>query len=363
MTVATASVVAIVLGAGVVSATAVERRVAGEERRALAAGAQVHELAAAPTTVAAPAPASPGTAPPTTVAPVGTELPTTTMARRRQTSPGPVTTVATKPPESTTVVTSPPATLDPWAGVDRHFQPGRTSWSTSGAGWSISARIDNPTPFSGQPVRFDFEISTTVDPCCGISVFFDSAPSYSARSGGTCPVSEPRPPGSARFSTTVVFQGLGWQRFNVVANTGSCGLDPPRSSLVGEVDVKPRSLSFQGPEPPVLGLSETYVQGHRGDRTWLGVFGDARDYDGGRIRSVTIDWGDGSPASHPSEPPPPACRVQPDGSMVADWMTFDTVPHHYSAPGTYVVTVTAVSTACDGISMPQSGSRSFTWSI
>ena len=148
----------------------------------------------------------------------------------------------------------------PLGGVDRRFQPGRTSWATSGGGWSISVRIDNPAPAVGEAVRFDFVISSTVDPCCGVSAHFHRRAGLQ-RTVRSVPAREPLQPGSARFSTAVAFDRPGWQTFNVAATTGSCGLDAPRASLIGDV-----------------------------------------------------------------------------------------------------ATVTAVSTACDGVSMPQSSSRSFTWS-
>ncbi len=37
--------------------------------------------------------------------------------------------------------------------------------------------------------------------------------------------------------------------------------------------------------------------------------------------------------------------------------------HYFSDPGTYTVTVTARSTACDGASMPQDGSATLKWEV
>lgn len=367
-----ATLTVLVGGAGVVSAPAVGRHAAEDGRRARAAGAQVKGLDVPVTTTNAPD--APTTAPTAatartsseSVVPGGTNPRPTTVPRAPAPTP-PASTTATTTPAATTVATKPAAPppadgLGPWADVDRRFQPGRTSWSNLGRGWSISVQIDNPAPVVGEAVHFDFTISSTVDPCCGVSALFTGAPAYSARSGGQCPAGGPQQSGTARFRAAVAFNQPGWQSFTVAALTGSCGIDVPRASLIGDIEVRPRPLHVQGSAPPELMIWAGSVQGHPGDRRWLGIGGDARDPDGGRIRSVTIDWGDGSPVDHPGDPLPPACTVQADGSVVTAAMRFSNVPHHYATPGSYVVTVTAVSTACDGISMPQSSSRSLTWS-
>lgn len=362
--------VVLVLGAGVVSAKPVQRRAGEEERRARAAGVQLEGLDAPVTTTRPPAAGPPATTPQATAAPV--RIDPRPSATARAPARGPAGAGATTPaPGATSPVATAPASpspppedgLGPWAGVDRRFQPGRTTWSASGGGWSISVRIDNPAPAVGDAVRFDFVISSTVDPCCGVSALFTGAPTYSARSG-QCPAREPQQPGTARFSTSVAFDRAGWQTFSVAATTGSCGLDPPRGAfLIGDIEVKSGPPSaVQGPAKPVFVLAAGSVPGHIGDNRWFGVSGDASDPDGGGIRSLTVDWGDGSPASRPSEPLPPPCTVQPDGLWVPNWLRFDNINHLYATPGTYVATLIAVSTACDGVSMPQTSSQAFTWS-
>ena len=106
------------------------------------------------------------------------------------------------------------------------------------------------------------------------------------------------------------------------------------------------------------------------------VSGDERDlfisYHGVNTTGIdrfTVDWGDGTaPETLPGDPIP--CRaVVPYAWPTGDYVSVPvstpgaTSPlHHYDNPGTYTVTVTARSTACDG-SQPQEATGTRGWSV
>ena len=115
---------------------------------------------------------------------------------------------------------------------------------------------------------------------------------------------------------------------------------------------------------------------HPGDSHYLPLFIGAMDEDGW-IHDFTVDWGDGTTSVFVYNPFP--CRVDaatgyPVGNYVSmpsdttnplvglDGKPVPSTERFFAAAGTYTVTVTVTSTACDG-SEPQQGSRSITWTV
>jgi hypothetical protein len=127
--------------------------------------------------------------------------------------------------------------------------------------------------------------------------------------------------------------------------------------------MEPFRRKAQGPSRPVVALDTTLrPPGHEADLRWLSVVGTARDGDGW-LRPLELDWGDGSPPQvFPEWPRDLACQPTLSGWPLPTQLTMATgsAIHEYAAPGTYTVTLTAVSTACDG-SERQSGQASLTW--
>jgi hypothetical protein len=116
---------------------------------------------------------------------------------------------------------------------------------------------------------------------------------------------------------------------------------------------------------------------HYGDAHYLPLFIAAQD-DDGWISQFVVDWGDGtSPTTYAYNPFPRRAMPPsgwPAGNYVllpsdtthplvgADGQPVPSTEHFYVAAGTYTVTVTVRSTACDG-SKPQEGAGTMTWSV
>lgn len=116
---------------------------------------------------------------------------------------------------------------------------------------------------------------------------------------------------------------------------------------------------------------------HRGDTHYLPLYIAAQD-DDGWIREFVVDWGDDtSPTTYAYNPFP--CKAMPPSGWPAgnyvslpsdttnplvgiDGQPVPSTEHFYVAAGTYTVTVTVRSTACDG-SQPQEGTGTMTWSV
>jgi hypothetical protein len=93
------------------------------------------------------------------------------------------------------------------------------------------------------------------------------------------------------------------------------------------------------------------------DGTVTAIAGELRDPDGW-LRVVTIDWGDGTlvsldPLTLEGGPCPMAGGDFPNGSMLH--LSGHNSSHQYAAGAPRIITVTGVSTSCDGVSDRQTG--------
>ena len=353
------SLLALVLATGIISAAAVGGKPPTGERNARAASSPISQVAVDPRTVIATVPPSTDspTAPSTTSTSVTTE---TTMSS--PTTPGPPLPPSTSPaPPIIRFSRADWGHVDPgWVEVP--FSPGSTSWTGVSNGVAISVRTDKVTPRAGEPIRFDFEVSTPVHPCCGMRFLFADGSDFTKQESG-CAAQALLVPGTARFSTTHVYNLDGRWTFMLNPITGNCGVPGVRPTLFGTIEIAVGTAAAQGPsQPTVLVNRTTPVAGHEGDQRWASIVVQAGDEDGW-LRGLSLDWGDGTPPQAFGEGGL-GCRPHAGGwpSPSRIWVVTNEAIHHYPAPGTYRITVTAVSTGCDG-SLPQHGQGSLTWVV
>ena len=349
------ALVALTLASGVLSAMAVDPRPATIDGGiARAAGDALSEV---PDTTTSTWPFVP--APPTTAAPV-TQPPVLTTRRPTTTRPPVVR------PSTTTTTTAPlvprnkrsdfGAILPPEL-VQLPYTPGQTSWSGVSNGVSFKVSIDKPAR-AGVPVEFDVELSSAVHPCCQMHLLYGDG--YHGGPGSFTCATLPKSPGTAKFHASHVYNVDGLWLFWVQAMT-DCQEPPVASILMATIEVRPGTDSAQGPSLPVVEIERTQT-GHDGDLSWAAVAGMANDADGW-IRSVSIDWGDGSPPLT-LDPGYSPCRPTLAGWPGPDRMYIDMgAVHQYRSPGTYVIVATAVSTGCDGSSTRQSGADKVVWTV
>jgi hypothetical protein len=355
-----ATLVVLVLTGGVLGAIAAGPAPAGD-RTVVAAGDGVAGVPADTTvTTSTIVPVSTTVPPPLTTAPPVKKSTTPTTRR-------PATTVTTQP---TAAAPSGPVIRSTAAGygmknpgaVEIPFSPGRTSWSAVSNGVNISVRVDNAYPKAGDLITFDFDFSGTVQPCCNdLWIAFGDGYAHNDQLFSQCPPGGLPPGGLSRFTTTHTYNLDG--RWTLAVQPGAgCGAPRVEPVLFFTMEIAPGTTTIQGPSLPQLRIDYlTRPAGHEDDHSWVKLAMDAFD-DDGWVRTVTVDWGDGSPAQTFTGGIP--CTVWRSGwPAPSRILVFEGNAHHYLAPGSYTITVTALSTACDGVSAPQTGRRTVGWQV
>ena len=161
--------------------------------------------------------------------------------------------------------------------------------------------------------------------------------------------------------------------------TSSTTTAPPATTTTTGATVRDPTPGYsQGPALPAVKEVGNYASpDHYGDAHYLPLFIAAQD-DDGWISQFVVDWGDDtSPTTYAYNPFP--CKAMPPSGWPAgnyvslpsdttnplvgiDGQPVPSTEHFYAAAGTYTVTVTVRSTACDG-SQPQEGTGTMTWSF
>lgn len=340
-----AVLVALLLVAGITSVLAVGPT-PGASGNARAAGSGVSLLADETTTT----PASPPTT--NVSAPTTKSTRPTTSTTVRQAAPATTGTTA-KSTASTVVARGTKANFAQATGVEIPFTPGQTSWTGVSNGVSITVHTDRATPRAGDVVQFDVELSSTDHVCCGLVLHFGDGAEFDAATGFACP--GPQSHGPVSFHTSHIYNLDGRWTFGVAPITGNCNEPNVEAGLFGRIEVSPGVFSAQGPSLPTVSVAWTILPAKRqNDPSWNAITAMIDDADGW-LRDVTVDWGDGSPPERVAKDfDGLPCQDNEDGWPLPTKKFIGDAMHHYTTVGVHTVTVTAVSTGCDG-SMPQVG--------
>jgi surface-anchored protein len=317
----------------------------------------------ATTTTLSPAPAAPvGTyaEPEPTATQTPTPTPTPTPTAQPTVAP------ATHAADPTTQPPAPPrptATSDP---VDANFGPmqpgsvtvpyhaGQTSWDVTSNGVRIRIALSH-LPRAGTPVTWHVDTSTGGAGCCAIFMLYGD--SYAEPPNGLpCDTTDP----SVAWDHT--YNRAGLHRFMV--QVGKHGCQSTDGVVAGTFDVAAGTTTAQGPALPEVTTWDrsSPVPGHKGDDSWISLYADVRDVDG-YVRKLVVTFGDGTSATFAGDQN--TCREGGDGWPFGSEAMLPYQPppyHHFTKPGTYTLTMTAYSTACDG-SMMQAGRASFEWQV
>lgn len=344
----------LVLMAGVLSAAAVESKRAATDATVRAAAGRPNGVDADVT-----APTSQSSRPSGSTS--------TTSPTRTSTTAVPATTATTAAPGSTSTSVRPTIASPPIV-VQIPFSSGRTSWTAVASGVTITVKVDKASPAAGEPVRFDVEASSASRACCALVLRFGDGSMYPQQNqNGPCAPGAPQGHGPVSLSTVHTYSGNNQWMFEAQALTGNCDEPGGAGALFGILQVGPSSTG-QGPARPDVWIARTGYMGengqpaHQGDRSWAAVVAIAKD-DDGWVRSAKLDWGDGTkPQVYASGM---TCRPTVTGWPGGTQIAFGAVGsgegvHHYANPGTYTVTVTAVSTGCDD-TVTQTGTGTLVW--
>ncbi|MDQ3945338.1 MAG: PKD domain-containing protein, partial [Actinomycetota bacterium] len=229
------------------------------------------------------------------------------------------------------------------------YEAGRVAWEGVSNGVALRVRIDSPAPRVGEPVRFTVEAETHDHACCGLYLLYGDGGSSNGQMvwpGGSCDTAVP---GKSGAGYTHTYNRAGRWEFSFQAVTGRCGVDNIYTGLHGYLEVAPGVSRSQGPALPVVNQvlearapNDPVVPGS------LQVWAEAEDTDG-FVSGFVVDFGDGTPAET-FLGDRMGCRPTPSGwpARSLAWLRDPYASHRYATPGTYTITVTAVSTGCDG---------------
>lgn len=250
----------------------------------------------------------------------------------------------------------------PPGSVTVPYSPGQSSWSGSSGGFDVTVTMSPKTAKVGEAVTFTVSATKSgSDGCCGFGMVAGDGRVYDIEPQGC----QPTGTDTASRKITHTYNKAGQWEFLVMAHELGCTGDEGQFSLYGTVDVASGVSTKQGPNPPVIDVwdSSTRPEGHEDDFSYVTISGHAHDEDGYIVKLV-VDFGDGTTVTYPGDEGP--CQATPSGWPATSWawVPFDPSPpvHHYEKPGTYTLTLTAYSAACDGSEI-QKGSATFQWSF
>lgn len=324
---------------------------AGDARAASLVGADALEGTAASTTPATPASTAAVTSAPATSTSVLART-SSTVARTTSTkaaSPSSATTSTTKAPSNGASQEQPTGSYgprDPNNSVTVPYQPGQTSWSATMNGLVLRVTMSPASPRAGEAIHFVLQASAPTPTCCQIHIWYGDGFGWPSGLAMTeCDAY------ALTKQTEVVhtYNAHGRREFMFDAFANGCAGDGPVATLYGSFDVAPGVSSGQGPSLPTVNFDTTVpLLGHETDPTYITVAGMAVDADG-FITKLLLDWGDGSAVQTLAGAGTcwPSIGGWPLQSMVLV-ASSPPVWHHFTGPGDYRITLTAVSTACDG---------------
>lgn len=356
-----AVLVAALLSAGVVVATARagSERAAGDARAASLAAATALDdgppppaptsttqtSVVTPTTARAATPSTPATPPRPSTKP--TPAPATTKAPARAAGASIEQPIGSYGPRDPSTVTVP-------------YQAGQSSWSGVSNGIALKVTMQPASPKAGEPIRFVLEATAPTATCCQSHVWFGDG--FGWPTG--LDMRECDAHALVKRSEVVhTYNAHGRREIMFSAFANGCAGDGPQGTLFASFDVAPGAGTGQGPALPNVRFDTTVRPPEiPNDSRYLTVGGMVTD-DDGFIQKLILDWGDGTAQNLPGAGM--GCRPSVSGWPLQTMVLIPSNPvvmHHYSAPGVYRVTLTAISTACDG-SDEQRGVGALTWQV
>jgi hypothetical protein len=282
---------------------------------------------------------------PTTAAPTPSPTPSPTPTR----SPSPTSTVPPDERASLAGETGDGLGPHPPGSVTLAYRAGQTTWDATSNGVHLHIGITAGAKV-GSPVTWTVTARDGDKDCCGVYVVYGDG--YTAPSQLDCDSL-----GAGTFQRQHTYNKAGRHHFLVQGTSNRCQRN---GEVYGSFDVGPGVSTAQGPTLPTVQFdSSTPVKGHENDPAYVTLWGHAEDEDG-HITKLVVTFGDGTSATYGGDPNP--CKNGLDGWPTGSYADVPYEPppaHHYTKPGTYTLTLTAYSSACNG-AMVQTGKASFT---
>ena len=368
-----ASLIALVAGAGMLASTGggAKSGAFGSGGDAVLASGSDHGLRAESDEADAPSTSVAATTP-------------STATRPAAPTPRPLSPITTAASGSLPTVTLPPVTVPTTTPggvigivpgtVNLPFVAGQSVWTATVNGVDLRMKASSATPKAGEAVTLELSAKHESLPCCPLYLMFGDGGQYASTTSGPpsqC-LGQPYSMSGNTRTTTHTFNKAGrWQiMFSAypigctyaqqAANQAPTSV--PAAALTAWIEIGAGMSTGQGPElPTVVGVGATHFSVPA--MGYLALFADLRDADG-YIGRATVDWGDGSAVQNVDlsgfQPCVEFSGGWPRSHVLMGLMPLSPVTHQYAKPDTYDVTVTAISTGCDG-SVEQRASSTLHW--
>jgi hypothetical protein len=234
--------------------------------------------------------------------------------------------------------------------VNVPFASGQSSWTVTSNGTELSLTMTPPDPHVGEQIRFDATASYP-GPCCTLMslAFGDGYHQTETFDALPCPGTSDAPT-SVQATFTHTYNQPGKWHLLFSEGTGRCPGPIQSGAALITIAVGDGPSTSQGPQLPTLQLDVSPDPPGPVGGLHAGIFVWARDEDG-YISAVLIDWGDGTPVAQSSGDPIPCHLTSAEWPVSSEFHAPQSQPpfiHDYATQGVFTITVTVISTGCDG---------------
>lgn len=238
-----------------------------------------------------------------------------------------------------------------------HAQTGH--WAHTENGVTMDVTMTPSMPRAGELVTFTVRIDSDAHPdCCAAQILFGDNQGAGEEQARYCDAERARPPGGH-----AVFRfHHGYRRGGTytpwISAMASCSDGALSFQMKPTMRVAGGPLLSNGPVLPWVMLDDSVPMDSSEAAAGQWFQGGVQDHDG-YVWAWTWSWGDGTTTVVSRNPE--TCHWPKDGGWI-EWQTGPRAAHRFPKPGTYTVTLTAVTAGCDGRDR-QRVAASMSWTV
>ncbi|MGH9124329.1 MAG: hypothetical protein ACRDZ8_06335 [Acidimicrobiales bacterium] len=256
----------------------------------------------------------------------------------------------------------------PPGSVTLPFQPGQHVWSAVSNGITLTLGMEPAAPHAGEPITFTMTATAPSTLPCWALYLEPSSTNGTAwqpipTTGDAC--TGQALPTAAEHVLVQTYNRAGRLDFVFGANNLCVSsTSDVMAAMYSSFELGPGPSTAQGPLLPVLQVGDGRLPDQLHDPSLAAAYAHATDADG-HLARFTVDWGDGTPVeTYPGDQSP--CIESSQGwpgsstALMTSGLVYAAPTHRYSNPRPVAITVTVVSTGCDGTD-PQQVTGTFPW--